>query len=50
MLNNTDFLEQINNSLIGNIVYNNNIFPFSVIPIHRVYPIQSKKYKINVYI
>lgn len=25
MLNNTDFLEQINNSLIGNIVYNNNI-------------------------
>lgn len=25
MLNNTDFLEQINNSLIGNMVYNNNI-------------------------
>lgn len=25
MLNNADFLEQINNSLIGNIVYNNNI-------------------------
>lgn len=25
MLNNTDFLKQINNSLIGNMVYNNNI-------------------------